>query len=151
MKTILALLALATGSQAQTTINGGRQITGNLDFTNSNSATVSFPNAGSTGTMLNKLAKLAGAPSTVVITATSDTNGAVGIITSGAGTTGSATIGRFGIVACVFDGATTANDYVQISGTTAGDCHDSGATIPSSGQVIGAVLSTNGSGGTYHN
>jgi hypothetical protein len=150
MKTILALLALATGSQAQTTINGGRQITGNLDFTNSNSATVSFPNAGSTGTTLNKLAKLTGAPSTAVITATSDTNGAVGIVTTGAGTTGSAFIARFGITPCVFDGATTANDYVQISGTTAGDCHDSGATIPSSGQVIGAVLSTNGSGGTYN-
>src|SRR5207249_3103167 len=51
---------------------------------------------------------------------------------------------------CVFDGATTAGDYVTISSTTAGDCHDAGATFPTSGgQVLGRVLSTNGAGGTY--
>src|SRR5439155_581402 len=34
--------------------------------------------------------------------------------------------------------------------TTAGDCHDAGATFPTSGgQILGRVLSTNGAGGTY--
>jgi hypothetical protein len=150
MKTILALLALALAAQAQTAILGSRQFYGNVDLLNSSAATVAVSNAGSTGTTLNKLAKLTGAPSTAVVTATTDTNGAIGIVTTGAGTTGSALIARFGIVGCVFDGATTANDYVQISSTTAGDCHDAGSSLPSSGQVVGAVLSTNGSGGTYN-
>jgi len=50
---------------------------------------------------------------------------------------------------CVFDGATTAGDYVQISSTVAGNCHDAGAAYPAGGQVLGRVLSTNASGGTY--
>src|SRR5213078_2984817 len=51
---------------------------------------------------------------------------------------------------CDFDGATTAGNYVQISSTTAGKCHDAGATFPTSGgQVVGRVFSTNGAGGTY--
>ena len=46
--------------------------------------------------------------------------------------------------------ATVAGDYVQISSATAGDCTDAGSTYPTSGQVIGRVLSTHGSGGgTY--
>ena len=106
-------------------------------------------NASSTGTTVNKLTKLTGAPSTAVVAATTDTGGMVGITTSGAGTTGNAVIAREGSVSCVFDGATTAGDYVGISSTTGGDCHDSGSTYPTSGQVIGRVLSTNGSGGTY--
>jgi hypothetical protein len=73
----------------------------------------------------------------------------IGITISGAGTTGSATISPIGPASCVFDGATTAGDYVQISSSTAGNCHDVGATYPTSGQVIGRVLSTNVAGGTY--
>lgn len=112
--------------------------------------TVSIANAGTTGTTLNKLAKLTGAPSTALIAATTDTGGVIGIVISGAGTSGNALIARSGIASCVFDGATTAGDYVQISSSTAGDCHDTGAaTYPTSGQVLGRVLSTNGAGGTY--
>jgi hypothetical protein len=107
-------------------------------------------NASSTGTTVNMLTKLTGAPSTAIITATTDTGGAIGITTAGAGTSGTATITTAGKISCVFDGATTAGDYVQISSSTAGNCHDTGAaTYPSSGQVLGRVLSTNGSGGTY--
>lgn len=106
-------------------------------------------NASSTGTTANKLAKLTGAPSKAVITSTSDTSGAIGIVVAGAGTTGSADIAQTGQASCVFDGATTAGDYVQISATTGGDCHDAGASLPSSGQILGRVLSTNGAGGTY--
>src|SRR5262249_17980460 len=54
-----------------------------------------------------------------------------------------------GTASCVFDGATTAGDYVQNSSTTAGDCHDAGASVPAGGQVLGQVLSTNGAGGAY--
>src|SRR5204863_1844511 len=53
-----------------------------------------------------------------------------------------------GKASCVFDGATTAGDYVVASTTVGGDCHDSGATQPTV-QIIGRVLSTNGGAGTY--
>lgn len=115
------------------------------------SLSIALANEGVTGTTLNKLAKPTGAPSTAVLLATTDTDGAIGIVVSGAGTAGNAIIGRTGTAACVFDGATTAGDYVQISSTVAGDCHDTGAaTRPTSGQIIGRVLSTNGAGGTYN-
>jgi hypothetical protein len=106
-------------------------------------------NEGTTGTAVNKLAKLTGAPSTAIVAATSDTGGVAGVVVDGAGTANSAQVARSGQANCIFDGATTAGDYVQISSTAAGDCHDAGASYPSSGQVLGRVLSTNGSGGTY--
>jgi hypothetical protein len=106
-------------------------------------------NASSTGTTLYTLTKLTGAPSTAVVAATSDTGGVVGVVIAGAGTTGNATIQTSGLVNCVFSGGTTAGHYVQISSGTGGDCLDSGASYPTTGQVIGRVLSTNGSAGTY--
>src|SRR6185437_4232462 len=54
-----------------------------------------------------------------------------------------------GFAQCVFDGATTAGGYVQISSTTAGDCHDGGSSRPLSTMTVGRVLSTNAAGGTY--
>src|SRR5205823_6870216 len=125
-------------SQAQT-------FSGGVDLAASAIA-VEVTNDTTTGTTVNKLAKLTGAPSKAVITATTDTAGAFGIVVGGAGTSGNAQIARLGTASCVFDGATTAGDYVQISSTTAGDCHDAGATFPTSGgQVLGQVLSTNAS------
>lgn len=115
-----------------------------------NSNNYLIANAASTGTTLNKLAKLTGSPSTAVITATTDTSGALGVVTSGAGTTGIATIQFNGTANCVFDGATIAGDAVQISPTVAGDCHDSGTTAPASGEIIGIVLTSNAGAGTYN-
>lgn len=106
-------------------------------------------NEGTTGTTLNKLAKLTGAPGTAIISATSDTAGVVGVVVDGAGTTGNAQIARNGQAACAFDAATTAGDYVQISSTIAGDCHDFGTAYPTAGQVLGRVLSTNAVAGNY--
>jgi hypothetical protein len=119
-----------------------------VDMT-SGAAVMDLANEGTTGTTLNKLAKLTGAPATAIIAATSDTKGIVGIVVDGAGTTSNAQIAKDGQALCVFDGATTAGDYVQISSTTAGDCHDAGASYPASGQVLGRVLSTNASTGTF--
>ncbi|HEV3330670.1 MAG TPA: hypothetical protein VG096_06805 [Bryobacteraceae bacterium] len=106
-------------------------------------------NAAATGTTLYKLTKLTGAPSTAVSATTSDTGGIVGITVAGAGTTLTAVVQASGNTSCVFDGATTAGHYVQISNTAAGDCHDSGASYPTSGQVMGRVLATNATAGTY--
>ena len=122
---------------------------GNLDIGSSNAIVIELANAGVTGTTVNKLAKLTGAPSTAVITATSDTNGVIGVVVAGAGTSAKAQIATDGVANCVFDGATTAGDYVQISRITAGDCRDAGSTRPTSGQILGHVLSTNASAGTY--
>jgi len=107
----------------------------------------------STGTGTNLIAKLvtnAGASQAQTVALT-DTGGAIGICVSGCGASGSAQISTIGIASCVFDGATVAGDYVQISPNTAGDCHDAGNGFPASGsgQVIGRLLSTNAAGGTY--
>jgi hypothetical protein len=119
-----------------------------IEGSSANSIGITIANNGA-GTSLNTLTKLTGAPSTAVITGTGDTGGIIGIVTSGAGTTGSAVVAQIGLIACQFDGATTAGDYVQNSGTVAGDCHDVGASYPTGGQVIGRVLSTNIGAGNY--
>lgn len=106
-------------------------------------------NASTTGTTANTLTKLTGAPSTAVVAATTDTSGVIGITLAGAGTSGTVRIISSGLVKCAFDGATTAGDYVSISSTSAGDCHDAGAARPASGEIIGRALSTNAAAGTY--
>lgn len=113
--------------------------------------TTNVANEGVTGTVVNKLVKYTGAPTTAIVLTTSDTTGIQGIVTGNAGTgTPNPIIAKSGLVLCVFDGATTAGHYVQASGSAAGDCHDTGAaTEPTSGDTVGRVLSTNGGGGTY--
>jgi hypothetical protein len=110
---------------------------------------LSVPNAGTTGTTINDLVKLTGDPAMAVITATTDTQGAIGVVMGGAGTTGNALIATTGTARCAFDNATTAGDYVQISGSVAGGCHDVGASYPAGGQVIGQAMGTHGSAGAY--
>jgi hypothetical protein len=109
-------------------------------------------NCAATGTTLNTLTKRINSSgnSCAVIVATTDTTGAIGITTKGNGTTGLAEITRGGIVPCLFDNATTAEDYVQISSVTAGNCRDVGATRPTSGQVIGRIIGTGGGAGVYN-
>lgn len=106
-------------------------------------------NASPSGTVLFTLTKIINTTSQATQAVSTDLGGIVGITVSGAGTTGNATIQAEGQVNCVFDGPTTANDYVQNSTTVNGDCHDAGASYPQIHQVIGRVLSTNGSNGTY--
>jgi hypothetical protein len=105
-----------------------------------------------TGTTLNTLTKVVvngGVPQAEIV-ATTDTSGAVGITTLGNGTTGTAIVTRSGIAPCVFDNTVVAGHFVQIAPGTAGDCHDAGATRPTSGQIIGIVIQTGGSAGTYN-
>lgn len=108
-----------------------------------------FPNDTSTGTTINKLVKLSG-QGAVVIDSTSDSVlSPIGVVTAGAGTSGTATVVQQGIVKCVFDGPTTALDLVSISNVTGGDCTDAGSSRPTSGD-LGFVLSTNAGAGTYY-
>ena len=110
-----------------------------------------FVTASGPGTTVGTLTKLTGSPSTAVIAATTDLGGIVGITILKPGI--SSLVQQSGIAACIFDGAVTAGDYTQISSTVQGNCHDSGVAPPTSapaGQLIGYVLSTHGSGGTYN-
>lgn len=120
---------------------GGSIGTGNINMTVANDS--------GTGTATNLLAKLTGAPSTVRNAEITDTENALGICTSGCGTTGDATIAIAGQVDCAFDGSTTAGNYVVISATDAGKCHDAGSTFPTDKAAYGRVLTTNVGAGTY--
>ena len=108
-----------------------------------------IPNASATGTTTAYLAKLTGV-NTVVLPATTDNkNGViVGVVVAGGGTSGSATLLQTGVASCSFDGNITQNDFVTVSTSTAGDCHDDGSTMPTDGtQVLGRVASPTNAGG----
>ena len=107
-------------------------------------------NDGTAGTALNLLAVYNGAsPACAVKAATSSTDGVLGIVSNGSGTSGNAVITYRGYVPCSFDGPTVSGDFVTASSSTAGDCHDAGATRPVGVQVLGRVESTNSVAGTY--
>ncbi|HUD64664.1 MAG TPA: hypothetical protein VMQ17_08805 [Candidatus Sulfotelmatobacter sp.] len=117
---------------------------------NSPGTYAAIANANPTGTTVSTLTKLINSTAQATIAATTDTRGIIGITVSGAGNTGTAIVQESGLVNCVFDGATSAGDYVQISATVGGDCHDTGsATYPLTNQIVGRVMTTNGGGGTY--
>ena len=132
----------------------GTQVNG-CGMTNGPGTYICIPNNGSTATVLNSLAILTGAPSTATVAATTTTTGILGVVVAGAGITGNATIQQSGNPNCNFDGATIAGDYVTISSTIAGSCHDSGIgppLLPTGiliGQILGQVLSTNAGIGAY--
>lgn len=107
-------------------------------------------NDGTTGTSLNFLATYNGATPACAVKATAGpTDGVVGVVSNGSGTSGNAVITYRGYVPCSFDGSTTTGDFVVASTTNAGDCHDAGTTRPAGVQVIGRVESTNSGVGTY--
>lgn len=129
--------------------NGNVGIIDRVDYqTILNAILAEFDNDTGTGTTVNRLVTLTSSGK-VALAALSAT-GVIGVCTAGAGTSGKATIATSGASIPVdFDGATTAGDYVVASSSTAGKVSDAGATFPAGGQVLGRVLSTNGSSGTY--
>ncbi|MGH9503679.1 MAG: hypothetical protein ACRD20_12580 [Terriglobales bacterium] len=121
-----------------------------FDITGSGALTFEPCNDGTTGTSLNFLAKYNAAASPCAVkAATTDSDGIIGIVSGGSGTSGSATVVYRGYAQCSFDGSTTGGDYVVASSTNAADCHDAGATRPGGVQVIGRALTTNSGAGTY--
>jgi hypothetical protein len=109
---------------------------------------ITVTNASTTGTTLYTLTAYTSGHTAIILTTSQTAASVIGITTSGAGTSGSAIIQTSGEDPCVFDGPTTAYDYVAPSTTTGGDCHDTGSGSFAAGD-IGLVLSTNGSAGTY--
>lgn len=116
-------------------------------------------NQNPTGTTIGTLTKFVNAPLQAQIAAITDTSGIAGVCVSGCGNSANATIQQSGQVSCVFDGSTIAGDYVGISPSVGGSCHDMQAqTFPfitpangslTIGQVLGRVLTTNVGIGTY--
>lgn len=101
------------------------------------------------GTTAGLIAKLNGTNDTVVSVGTSDTE-AIGICVSGCSTSGTGQIAISGTAACTFDNTSTAGHYVQISTGTAGDCHDAGATLPTSGGTIIGRVADGGAAGSHN-
>jgi hypothetical protein len=147
MKKLFLLFFLAANLSAIRT-SAQQVVNGDTSYVPGAFLGTQVPNAASTGTTLNSIAKLTGA-GTAVISGPADTSGMIGIVGTGAGITGNATIAQVGQVQCHFDGSTTANDYVTNSPTVAGDCSDGGSTSPTTTQTIGRVLSTNVGAGLY--
>ncbi|HTY84194.1 MAG TPA: hypothetical protein VMB19_08240, partial [Silvibacterium sp.] len=107
-------------------------------------------NDGTTGTALNFLAVYNGAtPECAVKAGATNTDGVIGVVSNGSGTSGNAVITYRGYAPCSFDATPTLGDFVVASTTNPGDCHDAGATRPAGVQVLGRVESLNPGGGTY--
>lgn len=111
-----------------------------------------LPNNTASGATLNKLVCGAAISATLEAqTCTTASANWTGVAVGGAtgSTAGNVQIARLGDAALLMDGAASIGDYVQISTTTAGDGHDAGSTFPSSGVVIGRlVTATSGAGQT---
>ena len=133
-------IGTATASQPLT-------VNGNIDTMGASGYLTEIAN-GSVATVLNSLAKLdTSGHATAALT--SDTDGMIGIIVGNAGTSGKAQVAMDGQASCTFDGTTTAGDFVTISSTNAGYCHDTGGTTRSAtAQTIGRVLTANSGSGT---
>jgi hypothetical protein len=119
---------------------------GNIDAGGTNGYLTEIANATATATHLVTLTTSSPVQATNATTATTD--GVVGIAV-GTTAAGNMQVAVNGQATCAFDGATTAGDFVTISSTTAGDCHDAGAARPAGSQSIGRVFSTNATAGTY--
>lgn len=145
------IMDVSTANINGNTINGNGWYLGkdgSLDLkASAGSIKVEIPND-ATGTAVNGVAILVGNPSKVAKSTTSTTDGGVGIVSGGAGTTGNAQVTISGFATCAFDAGTTAGDYVTYSSAFAANCHDVGiASRPTHG--LGRVLSTNATAGFY--
>ncbi len=100
-----------------------------------------FANDGTNGTTLNQLAIYKSGGTGVQTAATSSTDGVLGVVSGGAGTSNKAVITWAGLAGCNFDAANpVAGDYVVASTTQGGKCHDAGSTTrPTGVQTIGWV------------
>ncbi len=100
-----------------------------------------FLNDATNGTTLNQLAIYNSGATGVQTAATSSTDGVVGIVSGGAGTSNKAVMTWAGFAGCNFDAANPiSGDYVVASTTQAGKCHDTGSTTrPAGVQALGRI------------
>lgn len=136
-KILLVFILLASAAQAQV-VTSAASLAGIVAITNSSVG----------GTALYGPAKTTGSPPQAVRTSAGDTD-ANGICIQNCGTSGVAIIATGGQTMCVFDGSVTAADWVQISSSVAGECHDAGVSRPTFGKLLGVVVTTAVGAGTY--
>lgn len=106
-------------------------------------ASVTYTNAGTTGTTLNSLAKI-NTTNNAVITATTDVAVPAYIVVAGNGTTGLGVLAVAGQANCTMDStiaSAAGGDYVINSVTTAGDCHAQSAAPSYGTWVVGTLAS----------
>lgn len=108
--------------------------------------TTTITNDTTTGTTANLLAKLSAGKAVKI--GTGDTNGILGIVVGGAGTTASAQIAIHGQAGCTADNSITQGDYIIPGTTTAGRCKSNGTTPPVGTQPIGISLTTTSAAAT---
>ena len=135
----------ATGATGFNGTNGATGATGHTGPTGSTGptgpSTVSYTSNGSTAYVLQTLTTVFSASRAADAT-TSISTGIVGVAGNTAVAGNTVSVNLYGTTTCLFDGPATAGNYVQASTTTAGACHDAGASYPTSNQVLGRVLVT---------
>jgi hypothetical protein len=141
-----AALNLKADDAAVVHNTGDENVAGIKTMTNGFRTGSGIPNDTSTGTANKLLAKFTSTAKLVKI-GTSDTAVPLYIIAAGGGTSGNAYTCTSGQCTCTFDAAATAQHYVVASSTTAGNCHDAGASLPTDVWVIGQVNATIGGAG----
>jgi len=111
--------------------------------------TKTYPNDTTTGTYPSLGVKLTSAGK-AIITATTDTAGAIGVAMvrdqqvnlSGTNNVGNVDVAFAGQSQLTFDGATTAGHYAQLSSTEGGAFHDAGASRPGANEIVGIISQT---------
>jgi hypothetical protein len=142
---------MVAGTNVQIATSGGvatiSALTSHVNL-QGNALLVELPNQSTGGTQQDRLAKLANVGGTAYAARaeTSDSAGVLGIVVSGAGTSGTSQIAVAGTSRCEFEGAAVAGNYVAAGTTTSGACRDAGSSPPLNTQVIGRVLQTGGPG-----
>lgn len=136
-----------TGATGSTGVTGATGVaTSTLSYTCSGTCSIGF---------LQKLVSYnngtQGQSARVTNNTTSNLTGIVGVATSNATTGLPVTVAISGSASCMFSSAVNQGDFVQASGSTAGNCNDAGSTFPATNQVVGVALSGSNSGstGTY--
>ena len=98
-----------------------------------------IPNDTVVGTVTNQLVSYTGNGEAIVSSA-GELENIVGVCVSGCGTSGNAVIVKSGIQDCDFDDTTNLNNYVGVSPTEDGKCHDIGPVLPVVGIVLGKIV-----------
>lgn len=121
---------------------------GTGSIANGRSVNIVVPNETVTGTVANQTAILAttNCPSGSAVCAVSppavQTNGIIGVVIAGAGTSGNAIVAVSGLAQCIFDSllSVTAGGYAVVSNQTAGQCRYSATRPTATTEIFGFAL-----------
>jgi hypothetical protein len=141
------------GSQTLATLSGTETLTGKTLVSPSLGSSVSnryfqesYTNDGTTGTVTNRAVTNTGVSNTVIVLPDNASDGAIGVVVSGAGVGGTAQVVRMGVVPIVFTNTAVAGHWAQwaTGAGNGGKATDTGLVASTSfpqsnGQVVGVV------------